>query len=196
MSLEDTTNAGRKTPNELREMSRQEAEMWLDGEEFKRWERLKALDEQRAETKAEWAKEERRTVDTLVKADMGSLTTGLELYGNEVSVLVNLDRKQRDLMRSIQQKYDGVEDVDNLSESEIDTLESMLADWLGVVIREFNGTRLPDLSQEERQELTLSMVEAWGLRATIMAMVDIVESINEQDAEVMDAVESFRGETG
>lgn len=196
MSLEDTTNPGRKTPNELRSMSEEEAEMWLDGDEYDRWERLHRLDAQRKETQAEWDEQEQKTVATLVKADMGDLTTDLDIYGNDVSVLVNLDREQRALMRAIQDKYAGVEDIEDLTETEIDALESMLADWIEVVVHEFNGTKLDDLSEEKRRTLTLQMVEKWGLRATMMAMVDIIEAINVQDEQTMEMVEKFRGTSG
>lgn len=196
MSQYDTTNPGRKTPNELRAMSEEEAEMWLDADEYDRWERLQRLDSQREETKAEWDRQEQETVETLVKADMGELTTDLNIYGNDISVLVNLDREQRHLMRAIQEKYAGVEGIEDLTETELDALESMLADWLEVIIHEFNGTRLVDLDADERRTLTLQIVEKWGLRATMMAMVDIIEAINTQDQETMEMVEKFRGASG
>lgn len=199
MSLHDTTNPDereQKTPEQLLRMDDEEANMWLSDAEHERREKLKELYEGAEETREEWQEQEKATVETLIEADMGELTTKLDLYGNDVEVLLNLDRDQRQLIERIQTKYEGADDIDKLNESEVQRLESMLAEFFEIVFHSFNGERLDDLGSQKAALLTESVVEEWGIRASIYAMIEIIETINEQDEETMERVQKFRGETG
>ena len=198
MSLDDSKNSNereQKTPEQLLRMDDEEANMWLDEAEHERREKLKELYEGAEETRKEWQEQEKATVQTLIEADMGELTTELDLYGNDVSVLLNLDREQRQLIERIETEYEGADDIEELDESEIQRLESMLAEFFKIVFHEFNGRKLESFGVTPL-EFTQAIVAEWGIRASIYAMIEIIETINEQDEETMERVQKFRGEAG
>jgi hypothetical protein len=192
----DTTEGEDYTPEQLLRMDEEEARMWLSEEDQERRAKLRELYEGAEKQREEWQEQEQTTVETLIEADMGELTTELDLYGNEVEVLLNLDRDQRQLIERIQTKYEGADDIQELDEAEIRRLESMLAEFFEVVIHSFNGEKLDDLGKTQAVELTEAVVEEWGTRASIYAMIEIIETINEQDEQTMERVQKFRGETG
>jgi len=194
MAKSDTTDTGRSL-HELREMPEDEAEWILDDDEYERWEQLHNLDTQREETHEEWAEQERVTAEHVVESDLSDATTEIELYGNDLKVLVNLDSEQREVIDAIDGAYDD-EDLGEFDEEDIEKLEGLLAAFFEVMITEWNSTDFDKLDGDERREITEYAVRDWGVRAALRGMFDVLTAVREQDAEVTDKIEKFRGEAG
>lgn len=198
MSLHDTTNPESDeeySPEQLLRMDADEADMWLTDEQLERRAKLLELYDGAEETRKEWEAEERVAVDTLIQADMGELTEEFEIYGNDIEVLLNMDHEQIRLVREIESKYENVEDIDELTDEQVDRLESMIAEFYELMFYRFNGRKLESYGVTPF-ELTKRIVEEWGIRASIYAMIDIIERIDEKDTETMNRVKNLQGGEG
>lgn len=180
---------------ELRAMGPKTADEELTAEQYDEWMKWQDLDQQADENKAELENEAEQAVETLVKADMGAITNTIDVHGNQIEVAVTLDRKQKRTLSRLEDEYEGIDDAENPTEEDIERMESMFADFFAVMFREFNGVDLVD-EPEQSEAIGRECVGQWGLRASMYALVQIIEATEAADKELMESVESFRTETG
>lgn len=180
---------------ELRDMDPVTADEELTDDQYAEWMKWQDLDQQADENKAELEAEAEQAVETLVRADMGAITNTIEVHGNEIEVAVTLDRRQKRTLSHLEEEYEGIDDPENPTEEDIESMESMFADFFAVMFREFNGVDLVD-EPDKSEAIARECVEQWGLRASMYALVRIIEATEAADEELMESVESFRTETG
>lgn len=178
---------------ELREMTREEAAERLDQHDLERWEAYHELRSRKEETAERFQDDDALAIDTLVQADMGELTTDLDLYGNEVSVVIELDERQQSLLRNVEREYDDI-DLDDPGEDAIDAVRDVMERFIATVVVGFNGVEVRDLEEVKRLTLAAECVDKWGLRGTFHAVVKIVEATREMDEDRVGSIESFRPE--
>lgn len=190
----EQADGGGEVPfSELREMTREEAEERLDEHDLERWEAYHELRASKEETEERFKEDDALAIDTLVQADMGELTTDLDLYGNEVSVVVELNQQQQSLLRNVEREYEDI-DLEDPDDDAIDAVRDVMERFIAAVLVKFNGVEVRELEEPKRLALAAECVDKWGLRGTFHAVVQIVEATREMDEDRVGSIESFRPE--
>jgi len=190
-----SADSDRRGITELRQMDRETARNTLTVTEYERWEKLQDLHEQADETREQWAEEEDTVAEITVHADMEQLGTELDLYGNDV--LVHVD-SQNTALEDHADAVDDIlgdvdpEDVDSLTQSDLDDVLGHLLDMLDIALVRWNGTEWADLPEDARADTLARIGESWGVEAVLMAWFDIAEAMHEEREEKVSAIESFR----
>lgn len=181
-----------------RQMDREEARATLDDEEFREWEDYMDMLESADDNRADMREADHAVVSSLVAADMGELHEELDLYGNTVTVYVDLDDRVMNLKTETEGTLSDT-DPEALDEDARDEVKDVMARFLAATIVELDTPhghadfREWDDAEVERE--CRGIVEAWGIRATYHAMGEIVAATNETDAELEDRIQKFRDET-
>lgn len=188
------------TTLDLRRMDRETARNTLTVAEFERWEAVQELREQAEETRDQWEAEEQKVSEITVAADMDSLGTTVDVFGNDL--LVHVDPEDDDI-RAAAELIDAefgddldVGDVEDLDTDALDRLGDVLMEFLDAVIVRWDGTEFSALDAEVREQVLSDARGKWGVQGLALALVDIMSAVEEDRTERMDMVESFRGEKG
>ena len=185
----------RRSITTLRQMDKETARNTLTVNEYERWEKLQDLHEQADETREQWADEEDTVAEITVHADMDKLGTELDLYGNDV--LVHVDSGSS----AIEDHADAVddilgdtdpEDVDSLTQDDLDAVLTHLLDMLDIALVRWNGTEWADIAEDARADTLARIGESWGVEAVLLGWFDIAAAMHEDREEKVSAVESFR----
>jgi len=180
---------------DLRRMDKETARNTLTVTEYERWEKIQQLDDEAEETREQWADEEDTVAEITVNADMEQLGTELDLYGNDV--LVHVD-SQNTALEDHADAVDDIlgdvdpEDVDSLTQSDLDDVLGHLLDMLDIALVRWNGTEWADLPEDARADTLARIGESWGVEAVLMAWFDIAEAMHAEREEKVSAIESFR----
>ncbi len=180
---------------DLRRMDKETARNTLTVTEYERWEKIQQLDDEAEETREQWADEEDTVAEITVHADMEQLGTELDLYGNDV--LVHVD-SQNTALEDHADAVDDIlgdvdpEDVDSLTQSDLDDVLGHLLDMLDIALVRWNGTEWADLPEDARADTLARIGESWGVEAVLMAWFDIAEAMHAEREEKVSAIESFR----
>lgn len=187
------------TPGQLRRMDDDEARRELTVEQYERREKVIALHEGADEQEREWADEDRRVEELTVHADPDQLGTPVDVYGNDLLVKVNPeDDGFREAATYLEDQYGdvGVEEAVALDEAATEDIAARMLQMLDACLLRWNGTDWSDLPEDTRRDALDAAYAKWGLDGLMAGWADIVVAINEERADQLDVIESFRDPEG
>jgi hypothetical protein len=195
------------SPRELAAMDEDEARNTLTVAQYERWEDLKDLFDEQADTEEEWEQQEETVQEVTVSADMDQLGTEVDIYGNDL--LVRADPESQDLqdaLETLEDEYGDIEVEDPDADGEaafgdvntdrLDALADHLLGMLEEVIVRWDGTRWAGLPRGQREAILADARAEWGIDGLMLAWARIAAEIRADREEVVADIESFRGETG
>jgi DNA-binding protein YbaB len=180
-------------------MDEQTARQTLTVAQYERWEKLNDLYDDAEATKEQWEAEAEQVAEITVEADMESLGTAVEVYGNDLVVHIDSDdpalRENIERLEALQDEYADL-DADDMTLDDGDELKEemrgLLQSLLDSVLVEWNGTAWDSLAEDQRADIVAEAAESWGFDALLMGWVDIAQAIQEDREDRMDVIESFR----
>jgi len=174
----------------IRELGVEEANKQLSDSEFRRWQELRkeSLQKEAEEKTGEIEERNAEAIDTMVRADMSELTTEIELYGNEVEVLTNLDRKERLLLRELDSMGDQEDNPEEWSEEKIEEFENKTSELFAQIFHTFNKISVDG----EKETLAKKCVDKWGTLGSLNAIRKIYMKTMQEQREKAEKVEKFR----
>jgi hypothetical protein len=190
----DDAEPDHHTPEQLRQMSDEEARRTLTVQQYERRESIIDLIDQAEQNQQEWAEEDERVVDLTVHADDRDLGTELDLYGNDVVVRISPDDDEfRAVAERVEDEYGDIDDTDGLPDGVDDELAEALLEMLDLALLEWNGTDWAALTPRDREYVLGDIRDKWGLDGLLLAWVrHIPEAIHDDREEVVSTIESFR----
>ena len=144
---------------DLRDMSASEAKE-LPEEEYARWRSVQETVEDAQATQARWRQQEREVGNVLLKSANDELHIPVDMYGNEVLVHAEVDMDIIRQMMDLQERF-GDRNTAELSDAEMDALDSALADVFTSLVVEFNGTPIEESVSYTRTERLLGRLSPW-----------------------------------
>ena len=200
-------SADRRSITELRRMDEQTAMQTLTMAEYQRWESVNDHHERAEQVRQEWRETEQDADEILRHHDISDLASEVELFGNDCLVYYDPEDKR---VRNIADRLadalgvdlDGRDvseieaSADDVSEEDIGPAKDVLADFLELSLREWNGHTWSDLPVKQRTELIDGLKppdpDGWGLYGLMDAMNTVMVAVEENRDERLGRVEKFR----
>lgn len=195
------------TPRELADMDEEEARQTLPIAQYERWEQIQDLYEEKADTEAEWEREEETVREVTVSADMEQLGTRVDLYDNDLLVRADPESQAlQDALETLEDDYGDIEVEDPDADGEaafgdvdtdrLDALADHLLGMLDEVIVRWDGTRWAGLPAAQREAILQDARAAWGIDGLMLAWARIAAEIRADREGVVEDLESFLAEAG
>jgi len=183
------------TLGELRSMSREEALAELDAATWQRWQALHDRLDAAEETRERWRDADETTLDVTVHADDEDLGTTVDVYGNELLVRVDPERSSlRERADRLREEFgDDDRDIESMDAEDTRALATAITGLYREIVVAWNGTRLDAMTPTERDTLFETVRDKWRLRGLFLGLADIIEAVEGEQAERVEAVDSFRG---
>jgi len=203
MSVEQSTDE--RSITELRRMDESEAKGELNVYQYERWESVNQHLSEAEEIRQEWRDNEQEVTDILVNADMSSVASEVELFGNDVTAYYDPEDKR---VREVAERLgdvlgvdiEAVEDIeasaDDIDDDKLDDCKVALADFIGLTIETWDGHDWDDLSVADRESIKTQIAapqpDGWGLSGLMDALSEIMVAVESARDDRLERVEKFR----
>jgi len=181
---------------DLKQMDRAEARERLPPDEFERWERVTDLSDAADERAVAFDDADETATRVTVTADMETLGTDVDLYGNTLTVYLDpTDERLTDAVERLDEEFGGIDksDLNSLTDTDAEAVGEALEDMLRSAIVAWDGEAFDDLPAGEPLAIVQQAREKWGLMATFEGLMTIIDACNEAQEERFEAIDSFRG---
>ncbi len=174
---------------ELKTMPAEKANTVLSDSDFKRWQKIRDLEEEADENKKDLEKSYRKAFDSLVNKDEESVTREIEYLGNEIEYVFDMNREQENLIKQIE----NLESKENPTEQDESKYEYCLIDFFESIIVKWNGEKIRE-AEYTGKELAVYLLnrDDWGRGPLSELIQDIILNYFEEKRDKLEAVEKFR----
>lgn len=179
-----------RSDEELKQLGYREANSELSDEEFSRWRELQKQDLKKSakENRAEWEKQHKEALNSLVNTDKSEVAETIEHQGNKIKYLFTLNRKQERIVKEM----DRLESKSDYDEEDEERYEELVVSLFDDIIVKFNDKRVSE-ADFSGDELARYLIDEWGKLVFQELVQDIVLDYYKGKKEKMEAIEKFRG---